>query len=275
MTEIFESQYECEKTHRLLTPADPYPFEVFNPDAHSPMLILCDHASNYIPQKLNGLGVNPESLENHIGYDIGAAAVSRLLAKQLGARAVLSRFSRLVIDPNRYPTDDSSVLAVSDGVVIPRNQDISLLDRMLRIEELFVPYHNRVARELGSMRHEFLMPLVVSMHSFTPSWQGDTRPWHLGVLWNRDDGVASLLIDELEKFEDWCIGDNEPYHPCKPIGYSMEAHAEDHGYPHALLEIRQDLIADEAGQIMVAERLAQVFSSIMESLDTVLTGRLR
>ncbi len=260
----------CKKEHQLLAADDAPPFEVINGiQADSPILIVCDHASSFVPEALNGLGIDPRYFQQHIGFDIGAAGVSRCMAKNMGVTAVLGGFSRLVLDPNRYLTAHDSIPSISDGVVIPGNESLSAADRMLRVEELFIPYHMAINRAVSNIRSYFCMPLVLSVHSYTPIFQGFERPWEIGVLWEGDDGVAALLIEYLRDNSDYHVGENEPYHACNPVGYTVKTHAESNHYPSVLVEIRQDLIEDEAGQLAFAGLLAGALEMIQATLEVV------
>ncbi len=223
------------------------PFELFNAEGGAPLVITCDHASNRVPRSLNDLGLTPEALSRHIAWDIGCAALTRRLAVMLDAPAILGGFSRLVVDLNRHLNDPTSMPAVSDGTRIPGNEDLLHAHAAQRIEEIFLPYHNALAALLAEKRAECGVPAIISVHSFTPVWGRFERPWHIGVLWNRDDRVARPLIGALRRDESLCIGDNQPYHAREPVGYGMDVHAEGNGYPHALLEVRQDLLQCDAG----------------------------
>ncbi len=261
----------CKKEHQLLATGDKPAFEVIDaPRKKSPILIVCDHASNYIPLGLGGLGIDQQHLQQHIAYDIGAAGVSRNMAHDMGVTTVLGGFSRLVLDPNRFLTAHDSIPSISDGVVIVGNEMLSATDRMLRVEELFIPYHSAINRAITRILDDFVMPLMLSVHSYTPIFQGFERPWEIGVLWEGDDGVASLLIDYLRENSDYHVGENEPYHACNPVGYTVKTHAESNGYPNVLVEIRQDLIADEQGQKIFANLLSGALEMVEETLGTVL-----
>ncbi len=265
----------CKKEHQLLVAEDSPPFETINNSrSDSPVLILCDHASNYVPLALKGLGIHAQYLHQHIAYDIGAAGVSRTMASNMGVMAVLGGFSRLVLDPNRFLTAHDSIPSISDGVVIPANESLTATDRMLRVEELFIPYHMAINGAITHLLRHFSMPLILSVHSYTPIFQGFERPWEIGVLWEGDDGVASLLINYLRENTDYHVGENEPYHACNPLGYTVKTHAESKHFPHALIEIRQDLIADIQGQMKFAGILAGALAMIQSTLDAAITRAL-
>ncbi len=265
-SQVLPKKALCQKANQLLETADGAAFECLNEGGDAPLLLVCDHASNRIPASLGQLGLTEHHLGQHIAYDIGAAEVARHLAFHLNAKAVLSRFSRLVIDPNRYLSDAGSIPQVSDYILVPGNQGLEIAEQMVRVEELFLPYHEKVEEQIGVLQLSYQRPVLVSVHSFTPIFQDFERPWHIGILWNNDEDVAQLMIEELRQYEGWDIGDNQPYHACEPIGYSMEAHAESRGLPQVLIEVRQDLIDTQAGQEFVAHRLAEVLDKVIDTL---------
>ncbi len=262
---------KCKKERQLLCVEDPPAFELIGDrHAQSPILIVCDHASRVVPKALQGMGIDGQYFEQHIGYDIGAAGVSRMLAEQLNATAVLAGFSRLVIDANRFLTAHDSIPSISDGIAIKGNERLSDIDKMLRVEELFIPYHYQINQAVSNIRQHFSLPLLMSVHSYTPVFQGFERPWEIGILWEGDDGVASMLLDYLRENTRYHVGENEPYHACNPIGYTINTHAETKGYPHVLVEIRQDLIRDEKGQAEFADIFAGALEHIRNTLDRVI-----
>ena len=242
------------------------PYRIHNEDGSARAVITCDHASNRVPRSLGNLGLDEEALSQHIAWDIGCATLALKLSDLLDAPAILGGFSRLVVDLNRHLNDPTSIPPVSDNVRVPGNEDISHTHAAQRIEEIFVPYHNAVTGLLSEVHASRGVPAIISVHSFTPVWGNFERPWHVGVLWNRDDRVSRPLIERLRRNEDLCVGDNQPYHAREPVGYGMDVHAEGNGYPHALLEIRQDLLADDPG----IERWAGI---LFEALEPVLADQ--
>jgi len=235
-------------TLTLLGPDDPPPFTVVNPQGQAPAVLVCDHASRALPVALAQLGLGPAALAQHIAWDIGAAQVTRLLAARLDAPAVLAGYSRLVIDCNRSPGDPTSMAEMSDGIVIPGNQAIDDAAAELRLNEAFWPYHHAVTQVLAQRwRHDRgHAPALIAIHSFTPTMNGFARPWHIGVLWNRDPRLAAPLLAQLRANPELCVGDNQPYSG-REVGFTMEAHGSAAGLPHLEIEIRQDLIADDDG----------------------------
>ncbi|MBV9523238.1 MAG: N-formylglutamate amidohydrolase [Alphaproteobacteria bacterium] len=248
----------------LLQPDDPPVFEILGGERGAPLLLVCDHASRAVPRRLAKLGLQDAVLMRHIGWDIGAAEVTRGLAQRLDAPAVLAGYSRLVVDCNRDLDDPTAMPEVSDGVVIPGNRSLSPAARAARVAACFDPYHAAIADRLAAFAARGAVPVILSIHSFTPVMNGIARPWHIGVLWNRDPRVAVPLIAELAAADPRrIVGDNEPYSAREPAGYTIRAHAEPAGLPHAAVEIRQDLIDTPAGAAQWADNLAAALAPIL------------
>jgi predicted N-formylglutamate amidohydrolase len=236
-------------------------FQVVNAQGGAPFLLLCDHASNVLPPAYGTLGLPAEAFTRHIAYDIGAAALTRALAVRLGAPAILTAFSRLLIDANRGEDDPTLIMALSDGAVIPGNHPLDEGERRARVARYYRPYHAAIAAALDSALARGVTPALLSIHSFTPAWKGKARPWHVGVLWNRDGRLALPLLDALAAEGDLVVGDNEPYSG-ELKGDCMDRHGTARGLPHVLIEIRQDLIGTEAGVAAMAERLERVIRGL-------------
>ncbi|GLK82237.1 N-formylglutamate amidohydrolase [Ancylobacter defluvii] len=251
-----------------LDPADDafHPFERIDGDAAAGLLLICDHASNALPARYGTLGLPPAELERHIGYDIGAAGVTRALASALGCPAVLSHFSRLLIDPNRGEDDPTLVMRLSDGAIIPGNRHVDEAETTYRLDRFHRPYHRAVAAEIARMTATGLAPAIFSVHSFTPVWRGSPRPWHIALLWDLDPRFARPLIEGLEAEGDLIVGDNEPYDGALKND-CLYRHGTATGLAHVLIEIRQDLIADLDGQIAWADRLAKLLPGILASAE--------
>ncbi|MBS7545166.1 N-formylglutamate amidohydrolase [Ancylobacter oerskovii] len=241
---------------------DFHTFERIDGNAAAGLLLICDHASNALPARYGTLGLPPAELERHIGYDIGAAGVTRALASALGCPAVLSHFSRLLIDPNRGEDDPTLVMKLSDGAVVPGNRHADADEVASRLDRFHRPYHRAVAGEIARMTATGTVPAIFSVHSFTPVWRGSPRPWHVALLWDADPRLARPLIDGLEAEGDLIVGDNEPYDGALKND-CLYRHGTATGLAHALIEIRQDLIADLAGQIAWADRLARLLPGIL------------
>lgn len=249
--------------HLLLGADDPGPVECYHGEGKAPVLLTCDHASQAIPRALRGLGILPALVDQHIGWDIGAAAVTRLLARALDAPAALSGYSRLVVDCNRDPDDPTSIPSTSDGVAIPGNRDLSPEDRAARLAACFAPYHTAIAERLDAFRAAGTVPALVSIHSFTPVINGIARPWHVGILWDRDPRIPVPLLGALRADSAITVGDNQPYSAREPAGYTVRHHAVARGLPHVAVELRQDLIESESGAAAWAARLAEAFVPIL------------
>jgi predicted N-formylglutamate amidohydrolase len=228
-----------------------------------PVLLLCDHAGRRVPPELGDLGVPAASFARHIAFDIGAAGVTRTLAAELGAAALLCHVSRLVIDPNRRPGAPSSIPALSDGTVVPANESLDARERAHRAALGFLPYHRAIARVIAAHRRAGETPALISVHSFAPELAGVARPWHAGVLWNDDGRIARPLLDALRREPGLQIGDNQPYSARVELGYTIPFHAERTRLPHVTLEIRQDEIARPEAAARWARRLATALRPIL------------
>ncbi len=253
----------------LLGPADPPPFSVVNADGRGPMLLVCDHASNRIPAALGSLGLARSRLQEHIAWDIGAATVAGLLSDRFDAPLVRAGYSRLVIDCNRNPEDPTSIAAESDGIAVPGNGQLDRCAADARIAAIFEPYHAAIEARL-----ERAPPVraFVSLHSFTPVFAGRRRPWHVGVLWNRDGRLAVPFMAALAARGDVTVGDNQPYSARNNFGHTVHRHGEARRLPHLLVEIRQDLIADEAGAERWTGIVGDALQAALDSLCPDSTG---
>jgi predicted N-formylglutamate amidohydrolase len=238
------------------------PFEVLPGTRDRRLLILCDHASNALPADYGLLGLPEVEFERHIAYDIGAAAVVRRMAESLGATAILSGFSRLLIDPNRGPDDPTLVMRLSDGAVIPGNARIGADEVAARMSAFYAPYHAAIGGFIDEALDLGEVPVLVSVHSFTPSWKGVPRRWQAGLLWDKDPRLAEPLIAALKE-EGLVTGDNEPYDGALEND-TMYRHGTMRGLPHALIEVRQDLISEQEGQEEWAMRLARILPPILK-----------
>jgi predicted N-formylglutamate amidohydrolase len=246
----------------LLQPGDPAPFELLNADGASPWLFVVDHAGQAIPRALGDLGLPPGAIDRHIGWDIGIAGVARELAALLDAWTLLQTYSRLVIDCNR-PLDAPTLIAeTSDGTAVPANAGLQADARTARVLDIFLPYHAKIVEALDLRSAHRRPTLLATLHSFTPAMAGVARPWHCGVLYHRDARLAHALRDALQAEGDLVVGDNQPYAVSDASDYAIPVHGESRGLPHVELEIRQDLIADAAGQQAWARRLARLFRSL-------------
>jgi predicted N-formylglutamate amidohydrolase len=264
-----------ERTHmddvptRLLTPDEPQPVTQINEGGGSPLVIVADHAGNYLPRRLQNLGLGEADLERHIAWDIGVGAVCRLIGDKLDAVVIRQNYSRLAIDCNRMPGSETSIVEVSERTTVPGNIGLGKAQIEARIREIFQPYHDRIAGELERRRHAGLATALIAMHSFTPVFKGVARPWHVGVLYNRDRRLAHILMDLLRREQGLVVGDNEPYSVTDASDYTIPVHGEQRRLHHVAIEIRQDLIGDEAGQIRWAALFARLLPQAYERLLTI------
>lgn len=248
----------------LLAEDERRPVSVEREHGKSPFFLTCDHASNHIPRSLVGLGLDSSDLQRHIAWDIGAAGLSRRLADQLDATVVMQNYSRLVIDCNRPRDSEQLIPDKSERTVIPGNQNLRELEREQRLSEIFFPYHEMIAALLDR-RKEDKPTIFVAVHSFTPVYLDEARPWHVGILFNDDRRIGDQMLKLLRDDSDLCVGENEPYR-LDNNDFGIPFHAEGRGIPHVLIEVRQDLIASEVGQDEWALRLAR---NLKQSLEAV------
>ncbi|NEU11090.1 N-formylglutamate amidohydrolase [Methylobacterium sp. BTF04] len=241
----------------------PHPVETVPGDPARGLLLICEHAANHVPEDLAQLGMPEHEFARHIAYDIGAAEVTRLLAAHLNAPAILTRFSRLIIDPNRGRDDPTLVMRLSDGAIVPGNARIDAAGKQERIRRFYAPFDAAVDAHVEAAMATGVAPAIVTIHSFTPFWRSVPRPWHVGILWDRDDRMSVPLIAGLRADPaDLTVGDNAPYGGGLP-GDTIDRHALARGLPNALVEIRQDLIAAEAGQSEWAARFARLLAPLL------------
>lgn len=237
------------------------PYHIEGRERDSRWLITCDHASNRVPDCVGGgdLGLPPEDMNRHIAYDIGAAGLSRVLGKEIGAPVILSDFSRLVIDPNRGEHDPTVLMKLYDGSIIPANRNADAAERERRLRSFHRPYHDALA-DLAARRGD---TVLVAIHSFTPQFKGrEMRPWHVAVLYAEDRRLADPLLERLRAEADIFVGDNEPYSGNLP-GDSMDRHGIQTGRPHVLIELRNDLIETPEQQQHWGQRLAPILDGAL------------
>jgi predicted N-formylglutamate amidohydrolase len=237
-------------------------FRVLPGRADQGVVILCDHASNAFPPAYGTLGLPPEQLKRHIAYDIGAEAITRRLSASLGVPAVMTRYSRLLIDPNRGADDPTLIMRLSDGAVVPGNRHLDDAERAYRIAAYYRPYHDAIDRVIDACLATGVAPALLSVHSFTESWHGTPRPWHVGVLWDKDPRLAEPLLEGFYAAGDLIVGDNEPYSG-QLRGDCLWQHATERGLASAIIEYRQDLVRDEAGQARWADLTDRIMRGLL------------
>lgn len=247
----------------MIGPDDPAPFTIINEQGKARVLLVGDHASNAIPGSLDRLGLDDQSLQQHIAHDIGTHKLVNHLSAHLDAPAVLAGYSRLVVDLNRSLSDESLMPAVSDNTPIPGNQDMSEAHRNERIHCFYTPYRKAIDGILHRFRENGTVPAFIAIHSFTPEMAGFARPWHVGILWDKDPRIPQPLMQNLRAHPgNFNVGDNEPYSGKHPADYTIDHHAEACGIPHVSIEIRQDLVDTEEG----AERWATILDHALRDI---------
>jgi predicted N-formylglutamate amidohydrolase len=257
-----------EMADSLLAADEPAPVTVHNENGSSPFLFVADHAGNSMPRSLARLGIPETECERHIAWDIGIAAVCRLVTDILDAALVQQNYSRLVIDCNRAPGSEASIPEISELTPIPGNVGLSEGRRAARVREIFRPYHDRIETELDRRRQAGRPVALIAMHSFTPVFKGVARPWHAGVLYNRDPRFAHILMALLKREKALVVGDNEPYSVTDASDYTIPVHGEQRGLHHVAIEVRQDLIADDTGQRTWGALLARLLPPAYRELMT-------
>ena len=252
----------------LLASDEAGPYQVVNAEGRTPMLLTCDHASHAVPRSLDDLGLERRDLTRHIGWDPGAEKVTLLLSERFDAPAILSGYSRLVIDCNRRPGSATSIPEISDRTTVPGNIGLQPDDAQRRVDSLFRPYHRAIANALDAMERGPHTPVYLAVHTFTPELAGFRRPWHFGVLWDQDARVAHPLIEALRRNRELCVGNNQPYSGQDHFDFSQGHHATSRGLPTALVEIRSDLVRDARGAERHACLLGDALARVMGTLGT-------
>ncbi|MFA5120605.1 N-formylglutamate amidohydrolase [Zavarzinia sp.] len=254
---------------QLLESGEAPAVEVANPSGRSAAVLLCDHASPLLPRRLGDLGLSETQRLDHIGWDIGAAAVARRLSALIDAPLVLSGYSRLAIDCNRPPGAPTSIPEVTGGIAVPGNRNLGATERAAREADLFRPYHAAISALLDRRAAEGRPSVVLAIHSFTPDL-GTPRPWQIGITYGRDRRLAGRLIDILRRrWPALSVGDNQPYAVTDSGDYAMPVYGEGRGLLHALIEMRQDGVAGSAGQDIWAARLAECWRALEPGLEAL------
>jgi predicted N-formylglutamate amidohydrolase len=255
-----------ETKESLLAAHEPAPVTVYNASAPSPFLLVADHAGNAMPRALGQLGIAEAECRRHIAWDIGVAGLGGLLADALDATLIRQNYSRLVIDCNRPPGAATSIPDISELTAIPGNVALSEADKIARARAIFWPYHERIEAELERRREAGRAAVLIALHSFTPVFKGVARSWHAALLYHRDPRLARRLLALLSHEKGLVVGDNVPYFVSDETDYTIPVHGERRHLPHALIEIRQDLIADAKGEREWAQLLARLLPEAYASL---------
>ncbi|MCR4283394.1 MAG: N-formylglutamate amidohydrolase [Bauldia sp.] len=231
-------------------------------EGRGPFVVVCEHASNRLPRALGTLGLSRAELERHIAWDPGAAAVAAGIAERLGGDLVVQRYSRLAIDCNREPGLADAVSTHSEDTPIPGNAGLSGEARSDRVAALWEPFHAAIDRLLDARKQARRATVLVTIHTFTPVYRGVARPWHVGIISTDDRRVAEPMLASLRGDKRLVVGDNEPYSAKDNVDYTIRRHGRDRGLPHVMIEIRNDLVADEEGQREWIARLARELGAL-------------
>ena len=271
MPEKTASENSPEAAPQLLLADESGPFQVLNPLADLPILLVCDHASCRFPKSLGDMGLDPFARRCHLAVDIGAGPLTQRLAASLGVTAVLAQYSRLVVDCNRELMDPGAFLQFGDGILVPGNRNLHQAEKDLRARVLYGPYHEAVDEQVQRLRSAGPAPSFIAIHSFTPVMNGEARPWEMGVLWDTDTRLRDIFLEDFTA-AGYFVGDNEPYSGKAPQDFTIDHHAEEIGLPHIGIEIRQDLIDDEKGVDEIAKVMHRIIDSIPKRLEDMGSG---
>ncbi|KKX29584.1 N-formylglutamate amidohydrolase [Rhizobium sp. LC145] len=250
----------------FFTKADGDPVAVENADGRGEVLLVCEHASRRLPERYGDLGLSQEALASHIAWDPGALAVSRLMSRSLDATLIHQRFSRLIYDCNRPPESPAAMRDVSEIFRIPGNENLTEAERSLRTTSLYLPFHGRIREEIAARRARGRPTVLVTVHSFTPVYFGKLREVEIGILHEKDSRLADRMLAAAADTRLYHVACNEPYGPADGVTHTLEVHAMPAGLLNVMIEIRNDLIADETGQGVVADFLTGL---LRESLADV------
>lgn len=249
----------------LLSAGEPSPFYIINAVSTQPILLVCDHAGCRIPASLGDMGLDPFAQRCHLAIDIGAGSLTECLSDSLGITAVLAQYSRLVIDCNRDLLDPGAFLEFGDGILVPGNRNLHRSEKEARAAAIYWPYHNAIEGQISRLKSIGPPPAFISVHSFTPVLNGESRAWQVGVLWDQDNSLSDIFIEEF-RAAGYLTGDNEPYSGRAPQDFTIDHHAQAAGIPHVGIEIRQDLIDDMAGVETIAAVMHKIIESIPEKI---------
>ena len=254
---------KIQNSESLLGPADPPPYQIINQSGPVKCLVIADHAGNAVPASLRGLGLKESIFVKHFAVDIGTRATATLLAARLSAPLILANYSRLVIDLNRNLDDPTAFITSSDGVTIPGNQVLGAVEKQRRCDAIYRPYHDAVDEMINDFLRRGCVPAIISVHSFTPELDKQRRPWHIGVLWDKDTRIAFPLLAKLRQNPELIVGDNEPYSGRHTADYTIDHHAEDRDLANVSIELRQDLLGNKAAVDRWTTLLVDALSEIL------------
>jgi predicted N-formylglutamate amidohydrolase len=237
------------------------PVVVENPEGAGLFVIVCDHASNRIPDEYESFGFADDALATHIAWDPGALAVSRRMSVRLDAPLIWPDVSRLVIDCNRPPDASSLIVVETERGPVAANRGLSATQRSRRLADIHAPYHDAIDDCLARREAAGAPAALIAIHSFTPVYFGKGRPWQIGIVFGNDRRLADLLIDKLAADPALTVGINLPYSPADQVYYTVERHAGPRGLPAAMIEIRNNEIDDESGQRRWVDRLTDILTA--------------
>jgi predicted N-formylglutamate amidohydrolase len=240
---------------KFLEDTDPHPVAIFNRGMPGSFLFTCDHACNRMPARLGDMGMTAAQLASHIAWDPGALPVAQGLASLFQSPLVYGAYSRLVVDLNRPPDSTGSMPDSSAGIAIPGNAGLSKSERQRRLDAVFHPYHEAIDGLLGERRESSQATALVALHSFTPDYPGEARPWHVGIIHRYDFGLGTALVNALRDRDDLLVGDNLPFQIQDDGDTTIPRHGERRRLPNVLIELRQDTLATPAGREAWVERL--------------------
>ncbi|KEQ05075.1 N-formylglutamate amidohydrolase [Pseudorhizobium pelagicum] len=250
----------------FFTEADGDPVAVENPDGKGEVLLVCEHASRRLPQRYGTLGLSGDALASHIAWDPGALAVAQRMSRQLDATLIYQRFSRLIYDCNRPPDSPAAMRDVSEIFRIPGNENLTEEERSLRTSSLYLPFQGRIRQDIETRRAQGRPTVLVTVHSFTPVYFGQQRQVEIGILHERDHRLADAMLEIAAGGTLYRVARNEPYGPADGVTHTLELHAMPAGMLNVMIEIRNDLIADEAGQGRAADFLSGLLRQGIEAL---------
>ncbi|MEL6677959.1 MAG: N-formylglutamate amidohydrolase [Pseudomonadota bacterium] len=234
-------------------------FEVTAARGGCPIVLVCEHASNHVPGDLKDLGVGPDVLKSHVAWDPGALGVARVMADRLGASLVASRISRLVYDCNRPPDAPDAIPERSEIHEVPGNRSLTAAERNIRVARVYEPFHAALAAELAG----HTAPVMVTIHSFTPVYDGQVRDVEIGILHDADARLADAILDVADHHRPQR---NAPYGPEHGVTHTLKRHALAVGALNVMVEIRNDLIDGAAAQRRMAEMLCDWLSRALATL---------
>lgn len=250
----------------LLSAGEPPPYYVMHGESEAPLLLVCDHASCRFPQALGDMGLDPFARRCHLAIDIGAGPLTEYLADSLGVTAVLAQYSRLIVDCNRDLMDPSAFLEFGDGIIVPGNSNLGQGQKDARAEAIYWPYHRAVDAQVQRLMAGGVPPAFISVHSFTPVLNGESRPWEIGILWDKDKSLRDIFLEDL-RAQGFKVGDNEPYSGKALTDYTIDHHGEESGLPSVGIEIRQDLVNDAAGVTKIGNIMHRILESIPKRIQ--------